>query len=195
MLKKSLTILLVVGVLALVFPLMVAARGGQPPADAPRYSEGTTVTGTQRRGWLTGGVSLVDAVAQATGMSVEDVVAALESGKTFSDLVSEAGVTLQAVVDVMLDARAAALEQAVTDGRMTQEQVDTMLAQMAEDLLAQLNTSWSAQGAGNGYRLDGTQPQDGSGYRGSRGMRGAGRGTMQGERPMGGTGDCLLPES
>lgn len=185
MFKKSLPVLFVVGLVVLAFPLMVAARGGQPPADAPLYGADSSVTngsawrgGGQRGGWLTGGVSLVDATAQATGMAVEDVVAALQSGQTYADLAGEAGVTLQDIVDVVISVRADALAQAVVDGRFTQEQADLMLATMAEDLLARLNEPWTSQGAGNGYMLDGTQPSDGTGYRGGN-ARGMGqRGTM-----------------
>lgn len=188
MFKKGLPILLVVSMLVLAFPLMVAAKGGQPPAQAPRSNVGNGTgsdaasRGAQQGGWLTGGVSLVDATAEATGMTAADVVAALQSGQTYADLAAEAGITLQDIVDVVLAVRAEALAQAVAEGRFTQEQADTMLAQMATDLLAQLSEPWTAQGAGNGYQLDGTQPQDGSGYRGSRGAPGTG--SARSDRPM-----------
>lgn len=206
MLKKSLPVLLVVGLLALAFPLMVAAQGGQPPAAAPRAAQalpgnalpsGMAMRGAQRGGWLTGGVSLVDATAQATGLTVAEVIVALQEGQTYADIATEAGVSPQAIVDVMLEVRSEALAQAVSEGRLTQEQADAMLATMATDLLAQVNAPWEARGAGSGAALTGAQPQDGSGYRGGnagtrgRGAAGApGAGRSNAER--GNAGDCTL---
>ncbi|MBN1487233.1 MAG: hypothetical protein JW981_06285, partial [Anaerolineae bacterium] len=171
MLKKGLSILLLVGALVLAFPLMVAAQGG-PPDTALRNSMGNSTSvgmgnrGASRGGWLTGGVSMVDATAEVTGMPVADVIAALQSGQAYADIAASAGVAPQAIVDVMLAVRAEALSQAVAAGRFTQDQVDIMLARMSEDLLAKLSVPWVSQGAGYGYSLDGTSPQDGSGYRG-----------------------------
>lgn len=180
MVKKSLLVLGMISVLALAFPLLVAAQGGQPPATAPRQGQTAASAmawrGAQRGGWLTGGVSLVEATAQATGLTVAEVIAALEGGQTYADIAAEAGVTPQAIVDVVLEVRAAALAQAVAEGRFTQEQMDTMLATMAADLLAQLNAPWEPQGAGNGAALDGSQLQSGTAYHGGnlqgRGQRG-----------------------
>ncbi|MFN2285146.1 MAG: hypothetical protein ACK2UQ_12050 [Anaerolineae bacterium] len=201
MLKKGLLVVVVVSLLVLAVPTIVAAKGGQPPAQAPRSGAGTGAStgsgnawrGAQQGGWLTGGVSLVDATAEATGMAVTDVVAALQSGQTYADLATQAGITLQDIVDVVLAVRAEALAQAVAEGRFTQAEADALLAQMAEDLLEQLNGSWEMQGAGNGYQLDGTQPMDGSGYRG--GNSAAGRGNARTDRPMYNAADCVNPQS
>jgi hypothetical protein len=195
MLKKSLLIVVVVSLLVLAVPTIVAAQGGRPPAQAARSGAGTGTgnasawRGAQQGGWLTGGVSLVDATAEATGMAVTDVVAALQSGQTYADLAAQAGISLQDIVDVVLAVRADALAQAVADGRFTQAEADALLAQMAEDLLEQLNGAWEMQGAGYGYQLDGTQPLDGSGYRGGNGA--TGRGNAPADRPMYNAADCL----
>lgn len=187
--KKGLLVVLAVGLLSLAVPVIVAAKGGQPPAQAPRTSEssimnsGSALRGAQRGGWLNGGLSLVDATAEAAGMEVTKVVTALQNGATYADLADA-----QAIVDVMLSVRSEALAQAVADGRFTQEQVDTMLAKMATDLLDQVKEPWVAQGAGNGTLLDGTQPLDGSGYRGSSSAQSKGSGRT--DRPMLDTEDC-----
>jgi len=203
MLKKGLLIVVVVSLLVLAVPTIVAAQGGRPPAQASRSGSASgSGTGTgnasawrgaQQGGWLTGGVSLVDATAEATGMSVTDVVAALQSGQTYADLAAQAGISLQDIVDVVLAVRADALAQAVADGRFTQAEADALLAQMAEDLLEQLNGTWEMQGAGNGYQLDGAQPLDGSGYRGGNGA--AGRGNARTDRPMYNAANCVNPQS
>lgn len=185
MVKKSLLVLGMISLLALAFPLLVAAQGGQPPATAPRQGQTAASAmawrGAQRGGWLTGGVSLVEATAQATGLTVTEVIAALQGGQTYADIAAEAGVTPQAIVDVILEVRAAALAQAVAEGRFTQEQADTMLATMATDLLAQLSAPWEPQGAGNGAALDGSQLHSGAAYRG---------GNVQGRGQRGNAGVC-----
>lgn len=163
MLKKGLAIVLLVASVLLVFPLVVSAQQGQPPAQTPLYQGGRGRHGGSN-GWMGGGMSLVEATAEATGLSVEDVVAALQGGQSYADIASGAGVTLQAIADVAVAQRAEALKQAVADGRFTQEQADTMLASMKEHLLEQLNAEWTAGGMGN--------PSGGQGMRGGRGGRG-----------------------
>ncbi len=173
MLKKSLAIVVLVASVLLVFPLVVGAQDGQPPADAPLYQGGRGRRGGGN-GWMGGGISLVEATAEATGLAVEDVVAALQGGQSFADIASGAGVSLQAIVDVAVAQRAAALEEAVAGGRFTQEQADTMLASMAEHLLDQLNAEWTAGGMGKRYGAQGT-PQTNGTPRGRGGMRGGTR--------------------
>ena len=165
MLKKGLTILLLVASVLLVFPLMVGAQQGQPPAEAPLYQGGRGHRGGS--GWMGGGISLVEATAEATGLSTEDVSAALQGGQSFADIASGAGVSLQAIVDVAVAQRTEALAEAVTEGRFTQEQADSMLASMAEHLLEKLNAEWTAGGAGN--------PSGQGMSRGRGGMRGGTR--------------------
>jgi hypothetical protein len=192
--KKSLLVVLAVGLLSLATPAMVAAQGGQPPAQTPRLNEatmsnsGAALRGAQRGGGINSGLSLVDAVAVAANMETADVVAALQDGTVYADLAP-----LDEIVDVILDARAEVLKQAVVEGRFTQEQVDAMLAQMEVELLEQLNTPWAAQGTGNGFQLEGTQPLDGSGYRDNNSTQMKGRGRT--DRPLSGIEGCPYVES
>ena len=174
MLKKGLPVLALTGLLLLAFPMVVAAQGGQPPADAPRYGSGTFSGG--RGGWMGGGVSLVEATATATGEDVADIVAALQDGQSYAEIADAAGITLQDIVDVMVAARAEALKAAVAEGRFTQEQADTMLASMEAHLLDQLNETWTAGGTGTRY--------GGSTQLGSGSMRGRGGRGSQTDRPM-----------
>lgn len=173
MLKKSLAIVVLIASVLLVFPLVAGAQEGQPPADAPFFQGGRGRRGGGN-GWMGGGISLVEATAEATGLSVADVVAALQDGKSFADIASGAGVSLQAIVDVVVEQRAEALEEAVAEGRFTQEQADTMLASMAEHLLEKLNAEWIAGGMGMRYGSQGT-PQTNGTPRGRGGMRGGTR--------------------
>ena len=185
MVKKSLPVVLIVRFLALALPLLALAQE-LPPEVAPRFGmmaeggpagrgmRGFRGSGFRFRG---GGINPVEATAQVTGQTPEEVVVALQEGQTFAEVAEGAGQTAQAIVDVLLAARAEALAQAVTDGRFTQEQVDTMLAQMSAHLLEQMSAPWTPKGAGNGYALNGTYPQDGAGYRGGQAH---GRGMQRG---------------
>ena len=105
-------------------------------------------------------------LAQVTGLATEDVVADLQSGRSYEDIVTSQDKTLQEVVDVVIAARSDALSQAVADGRITQEQADAMSASMAEHLLAQLSGEWTPGAGGMGSRGGGRSA-----------MRGQGRGT------------------
>ncbi len=180
MLKKSLPVVLLLGLVMLALPLTAMAQE-LPPEAAPRFGMlaegepgGRGMRGFRFRG---GGINPVEATAQVTGQAPADVIAALQDGQTFADVAEGAGVTLQAIADVIMAARAEALAQAVTEGRFTPEQADAMLEQMSEHLLDRLNAPWEPRHAGNGYALEGAQPRNGMGFRGGNAQ---GRGMMRG---------------
>jgi len=99
------------------------------------------------------------AMAQAFGVTVEEIQAAHDGGKTLWDLAQEKGLTQEQFVEKMQQARSQALAQAVADGLLTQEQADWMLTRMSR-----------MGGAGTGSCMGGTQ-----GAQGMRGGRGGGR--------------------
>jgi len=128
------------------------AQGPQPPVgDRPFYgSESCDCAGQTARGWGWGrrGFSLVDATAEVTGLTEDEVIAALQEGQTFAQIAEAQGVDSQALVDAFLADREAALEQAVTDGRLTQEQADWMLDEMAEHVSERLTQPWTPHSFG-----------------------------------------------
>lgn len=65
--------------------------------------------------------------AQALGLSVEELQAAREAGKTIPELIEEQGMTAAEARQAMQDAYKAAVEQAVKDGVITQAQADQIL--------------------------------------------------------------------
>jgi hypothetical protein len=84
-------------------------------------------------------------------------------------------------VAALIAPRAELLNQAVADGRLTQEQADAMLEEMTEHLTEQLeNAAVGGYGGGCGMRAGGWGMPGGGwgmqggaqGYRGGRGMRG-----------------------
>ncbi len=104
------------------------------------------------RGGMMGGPqsSLLTVAAEELGMTVDELVAELEAGQTIADVAAARGVEPQAIVDAFIATRAEWMAQAVAAGRMTQEQVDAMLAQMSEAVLEHLSQPYDAGIGGPG---------------------------------------------
>ena len=66
------------------------------------------------------------AIADALGMSEADFEAEMNAGKTMFDIATEQGVDVNTVWTAMQSARADAVQQAVANGTLTQEQADWM---------------------------------------------------------------------
>ena len=118
----------------------------------------------------------VDIIAEQLGMTVDEVVAELQGGKTVADLAVEKGVALDTIVEALMAPRREALATAVANGRITQEQADTMLAQMQENIPEHLQQPWqpgrmSGQGRMGGGRMGGSR-MGGGRMGGGRGMWG-----------------------
>ena len=130
------------------------AQGPQPPVGHhPFYcSDDCVHAGRTSGGWGWGrrGFSLVDAAAEATGLTEDEVIAALQEGQTFAQIAEAQGVDSQALVDAFLADREAALEQAVADGWLTQEQADWMLAEMTEHVSERVTQPWTPHSSGAG---------------------------------------------
>jgi hypothetical protein len=64
--------------------------------------------------------------AQVLGMSVDELQAARQDGKTMADLLEEKGMTQAEFEEALTTAKEAAIAQAVTDGVITQAQADAI---------------------------------------------------------------------
>lgn len=73
---------------------------------------------------------MVEAVAQALDMSVDDLNAELTAGKTMWQVAEAKGLTAEQFTTLMQDARKTALTKMVEAGVITQEQADWMLSRM-----------------------------------------------------------------
>jgi hypothetical protein len=101
-----------------------------------------------------------EALAKALDMTVDELNAALQSGKTVAEIAEEKGISTEDLQQAMLDAHAEVLAQAVKDGKLTQEQADQMLEYMKAN---------PGMGWGYGYRMG---PGMMNGYRGGPGFDG-----------------------
>ena len=104
-----------------------------------------------------------EVLAEALGLTVEELHEALSDGQTVADVAEAQGIALQDVADALVAAQSERLQQAVDDGRITQEQADERIAQMEEHILEMLESG------------EGMRP-------GSPGRPG-GRGGFQGDAP------------
>jgi len=109
----------------------------------PAFAQSSTPTPTTPNAQSSGGKGLgfcfgaggswdvFDAEAKALGLTPEQFFSELHSGKTVEDIAKEKSVDLQTVQDAAKAAQTAAqksaIEQAVKDGKLTQEQADWML--------------------------------------------------------------------
>lgn len=72
--------------------------------------------------------ALVKETATATNQTRADVVTAVQGGQTLAQVAVAGGSSADAVVQAVMDKLSERLTQAVTDGRITQAEADTLLA-------------------------------------------------------------------
>ena len=96
-------------------------------------------------------VCMVQTWADALGMKVEDLTAALREGETVAELAEAQGVKVEDLVAKAVAARKDVLQQAVEEGRLTQEQADALLEQMQERMTENLQNGTCAPGMGRGW--------------------------------------------
>jgi AcrR family transcriptional regulator len=84
----------------------------------------------------------VEAIAEVLGLEVEDLQEALADGQTIAEVAEAQGVALEDVVDALMASASERLQQAVDDGRITQEQADEQTEQMEEHILQMLESGW-----------------------------------------------------
>jgi len=84
--------------------------------------------GHGRMGWARGILhdSLVAFFAESLGISVDDLNARLESGERMLDIAIDEGLALDEFRTLMTDARSQAIQQALEDGTLTEEQAEWM---------------------------------------------------------------------
>jgi lambda repressor-like predicted transcriptional regulator len=128
-----------------------------PNAACPMGGQGGGMMG--RPAWA----GQPDEVAALLGMTAEEIHAERLAGKSLAQIAQSKGVSTDTLVATMLTAKKAALQQAVTDGKLTQAQADLMVERMMAQMKIMVERTT-------------TGPMGGRGMMG--GMRGQGRGMM-----------------
>lgn len=106
-------------------------RGGQPGMGFQGGERG----GRDGRGQMGGRfgeheIYLMQAVMDATGLNLIDIAAQLRDGTTLGEIVTANGGTIEAVVADAVANATTAINEAVANGRLTQEQADEMIARL-----------------------------------------------------------------
>ncbi len=105
-----------------------------------------------------GGGASLDVVATTLGITADDVRTALQSGTTLAELATQHGSTADALIAAIVADRTADINQAVTDGKLTQEEADTKLADLTTRVTDFVN---NAAQMGSGHGPGGHRPDDG----------------------------------
>jgi hypothetical protein len=99
------------------------ARGGMNQSQVSGVGAGVNTAGSLD-GLLHDG--MVAVYAETLGITLEDLNARLENGETMAQIASAQGLTVDQFNALMTDARLQAVDQAVQNGTLTQEQADWM---------------------------------------------------------------------
>lgn len=206
--------LVVVIAAALVTGSLAFAQSDDPDPNADGQTEQAVPDGWPKRTWgfdgmrggrmgrggLRGRGGMMDetfqeAVAEALGLTPEKLQAELDAGKRLPEIADELGVEQADLKAALSAARTAQIEQAVVDGKITQEQAEQMLERMAKsaelaEALSALRTAQIDQALADGVitkeQADLLAASGGDGFLGCGGMRGArmGRGGHWGRSGM-----------
>lgn len=115
----------------------------------------------------------IDAIAEALGLTADELKAEIEEGKTIAAIAAEKGVDVQTVIDAWVSEIKEKLNEQLAAGDITQEQYDTKLAAAVEHATKHVNGELPMRGMG------------GPGGKGPRGERGGG--AASGDQPATGT--------
>jgi predicted DNA-binding protein YlxM (UPF0122 family) len=141
------------------------AQWPQPPADGQSFFGegrfpgkgmlgGRFFGGGPMRGgrFQDGHQSLVTITAELTGLSEDEVIAALEDGQTFAEIAEAEGIDPQAIVDAAIAEAETRLQEAVDEGLLTEERMDQVLERLTEELPERLEQPWEPGGPmGGGF--------------------------------------------
>lgn len=92
--------------------------------------------------------SLISVAAEQLGMTNQELLTALQSGKTVADVAAEKDVALETIVEAFIAPRVERLQALVDNGQLTQEQADSQIELMRTNVTVRLNEAWSTQGPG-----------------------------------------------
>ena len=139
---KTFVMVVMASALALSVVGSAAAQGPGQEGGAPGGQPGTPPNGPEGRGGFdrpgVAGLNLesalIDAAAEATGLTVEEIEQQWRDDATLAEIAAANDVDVTVIVETALAAVSEQLAQAVADGTMTQEQADEQLALVTERL-------------------------------------------------------------
>lgn len=81
----------------------------------------------------------MDVAAQALGMTADELHTALDGGQTLAQVAQSKGVSVQVLTDALVAAEKTHIAQGVTDGKLTQDKADQMLANVDQHVADMIN--------------------------------------------------------
>jgi polyhydroxyalkanoate synthesis regulator phasin len=103
----------------------------------------------------------LDEAATYLGLSEEELRESLRSGETLAEIATGQGKTAEGLTQAMVDAATADLEQAVADGRLTEEQKQEILEDLPERIAAIVQGELPPRGPGRGWSGEDGGPPEG----------------------------------
>ena len=95
---------------------------------APQFGPGFGERGPR------GGVQVMDAAATVLGMSVDDLMTELKDGKSLADVAEAKGISVEKLTADLLGQVKVQLDGLVGEGKLTQEQADSIYAQTESNI-------------------------------------------------------------
>jgi len=92
----------------------------------------------------------LDVVATALGIEESELIDELTSGMTIADIAAERGVDVQVVIDAIVADRTARIDEAVADGRITEEEATERKADLVQVATDIVNGEFPLGGPGRG---------------------------------------------
>ncbi len=105
-----------------------------------------------------------EAVAEALGMTTDELRAEFEAGNSLADVAAAQDVDVQDLIDMMVAEATEHINEKVAEGDMTQEEADEKMAELTDRITERVNSVPDADGEGG--------PRGERGNRGDRGPRG-----------------------
>ncbi|MEW6276311.1 MAG: Fis family transcriptional regulator [Bacillota bacterium] len=104
----------------------IKARLQNGPGFFGFIRKGWPEAGEGRKGWRAKGKNL-ELLAQILGLSADELKAQLKEGKKISDIAGQQGMSMDQLRQKMQEARIQAVQQAVKDGKLTQEKAEQLI--------------------------------------------------------------------
>lgn len=110
------------------------------PGGFPGFPGGPGGRGGHGRGHF--GVGLESGeIAELFGLEGDELRDLMRDGQSLADIATAQGVDVQAVIDTIVNATKEHFDEAVANGRLTQEEADTKLAELTERITEMVNTA------------------------------------------------------
>ncbi|AFH65895.1 hypothetical protein ACVNS2_34890 [Paenibacillus caseinilyticus] len=152
--KKMLPLTIAIGLMAIAgtaYAQTTTSTTGTEPSSAQTQTQSAPaasadrISGLKGKGGFGKGTSWNNTeLLSLLGLDADGLKTELQAGKSLSEIAAAKGVTDQAVIDLLVKQETARLDQAVTDGKLTQPQADERKAQLSTQIAEKIKQ----QGAG-----------------------------------------------